>query len=31
MIAEFRLLVAAHRGEETAEVVSAVPLDDGAA
>ncbi len=29
VIAQFRLLVAAHRGEETAEVVSAAPLEAG--
>jgi F-type H+-transporting ATPase subunit delta len=29
VIAEFRLLAAAHRGEETAEVVSAAPLEQG--
>ena len=29
MIAQFRLMVAAHRGEETAEVVSAAPLEAG--
>ena len=29
VIAQFRLMVAAHRGEETAEVVSAAPLEAG--
>ncbi len=29
VIAEFARLLAAHRGEETAEVTSAVPLDEG--
>ena len=29
VLAQFRLLVAAHRGEETAEVVSAAPLEAG--